>query len=255
LNRIYQRDCLEGMAMIPDKSINMILCDLPYGTTDRKWDSIIPFDSLWKQYERIITDKGAVVLTASQPFTSALVMSNVKLFKYEWIWEKSRSVGFLNAKNAPLKKHESVLVFSKGVTANGSERNMHYYPQGLTEINEVRKSIKQEGDTIVGTRPSRNKEYVAKYTGYPTSVIKVNNEQKQVHPTQKPLELFEYLIKTYSVEDDIVLDNCMGSGTTAVAAIRLNRNFIGFERESEYIRIANQRLEAIQDEIAEKKLN
>jgi len=243
LNRIYQRDCIEGMRMLPDKSIDMILCDLPYGTTACKWDTIIPFDQMWAQYERIIKDNGAIVLTASQPFTSALVMSNPKLFKYEWIWEKSRTVGFLNAKNAPLKKHESVLVFSKGATANGSPRNMKYFPQGLIEINEVRKSVRQENDSVVSTRPGRSGDYVAKYKGYPNSFIRVNNESKQEHPTQKPVDLFAYLIKTYTNEGEIVLDNCMGSGTTAIAAVRNNRNFIGFERESEYIEIANKRLD------------
>lgn len=243
LNRVIQGDCLEVMRDIPDGSVDMILCDLPYGTTACKWDAIIPFEPLWEQYERIIKDNGAIVLTASQPFTSALVMSNIKLFKYEWIWEKSRTVGFLNAKNAPLKKHESVLVFSKGATANGSKRNMKYFPQGLREINEVRKSVRQEGDAVVGTRPSRKGEYVAKYTGYPASVLKINNEKTQVHPTQKPVALFEYLIKTYTNEDEVVLDNCIGSGTTAVAAINTDRQFIGIEREPEYVEIANKRIE------------
>ena len=134
LNKIYNEDCLQGMKKIPDGSVDMILCDLPYGTTACTWDEIIPFKPLWEQYERVIKDNGAIVLTASQPFTSALTMSNPDLFKYEWIWEKNRTVGFLNAKNAPLKKHESVLVFSKGTIANGSKRRMNYFPQGLSTI-------------------------------------------------------------------------------------------------------------------------
>ena len=240
LNKIYNEDCLEGMKKIPDKSVDMILCDLPYGTTACKWDTIIPFEPLWEQYERVIKDNGAIVLTSSQPFTSALVMSKAKLFKYEWIWEKSRTVGFLNAKNAPLKKHESVLVFSKGATANGSKRNMKYYPQGLIEINEVRKSVKNKG--IVGTRPSREGGYIAKHKGYPNSLLKIDNERKQEHPTQKPVALFEYLIKTYTNENETVLDNCMGSGTTAIAAINTNRNYIGFELDEEYCNLANERI-------------
>jgi len=243
VNKITQGDCLEVMRQLDDKSVDMVLCDLPYGTTACKWDTIIPFDELWREYERIIKDNGAIVLTASQPFTSALVMSNPKLFKYEWIWEKSRTVGFLNAKNAPLKKHESVLVFSKGATANGSTRNMKYFPQGLIEINEVRQSVRQENDSVVSTRPGRSGDYVAKYKGYPNSFIRVNNETKQEHPTQKPIDLFAYLIKTYTNEGDIVLDNCLGSGTTAVAAIKTGRNFLGIERESEYVEIGNQRIE------------
>lgn len=242
LNTIYNEDCLEGMKRIPDKSVDMILCDLPYGTTACKWDTIIPFEPLWEQYERVIKDNGAIVLTASQPFTSRLVESNINLFKYEWIWEKSRTAGFLNAKNAPLKKHESVLVFSKGTTANGSKRRMSYFPQGLKEINEVKKSVKQNNDTVVGSRPSRNKPYIAKYTGYPNSILRFNNEPKQVHPTQKPIPLFEYLIKTYTNKGETVLDNCMGSGTTAIACLNTDRQYIGFELDKDYYDIAQDRI-------------
>ena len=235
-------DCLVKMKDIPDKSIDMILCDLPYGTTACKWDTIIPFEPLWEQYKRIIKDNGAIVLTASQPFTTKLINSNIELFKYEWIWEKSRTVGFLNAKNAPLKKHENVLVFSKGKTANCNKNNMIYNPQGLIEINKVNKSVKQSDDTVVGNRPSRNKDYIAKYTGYPTSIIKFNNENKQIHPTQKPVKLLEYLIKTYTNEDEIVLDNCMGSGSTGVACVNTNRKFIGIELDKNYFQIAIKRI-------------
>lgn len=247
LNKIHHGDCLELMKDIPDGSVDMILADLPYGTTACKWDTIIPFEPLWEQYERIIKDNGAIVLTASQPFTAVLASSNIKLLKYEWVWEKSRTVGFLNAKNAPLKKHENILVFSKGVTANGSKRNMKYFPQGLTEVNEIRKSVKQEGDTIVGTRPSRNKDYMATHKGYPSSILKFKNEAKQVHPTQKPVALFEYLIKTYTNEGETVLDNCIGSGTTAMAALNTGRFFIGIEKEKEYVDIANKRIEERQE--------
>ena len=236
-------DCLEVMKNIPDKSVDMILCDLPYGTTDCKWDTVIPFEPLWEQYERVIKDNGAIVLTASQPFTSRLVASNFDLFKYEWIWEKSRTVGFLNAKNAPLKKHESVLVFSKGTTANGSKKRMNYFQQGLKEINQVKKSVIQNSDTAVGSRPSRNKPYIVKYTGYPNSVLKFNNEPKQIHPTQKPVELLEYIIKTYTNENMLVLDNCMGSGSTGVACVNTNRRFIGIELDENYYNIAKERIE------------
>ena len=242
LNKIYNEDCLEGMKKIPDGSVDMILCDLPYGTTACTWDEVIPFKPLWQQYERVIKDNGAIVLFGSQPFTSALTMSNPNLFKYEWIWEKSRTAGFLNAKNAPLKKHEDVLVFSKGTIANGSKMRMNYFPQGLKVINKVKKSVKQNNDTVVGSRPSRNKTYIARYTGYPNSILRFNNEPKQIHPTQKPLALFEYLVKTYTDKGDTVLDNCMGSGTTAIACINTKRNFIGFELNKEYYNISLKRI-------------
>ena len=242
INSIVNADCLEAMKYIKDKSIDMVLCDLPYGTTACKWDTIIPFEPLWEQYKRIIKDNGAIVLTASQPFTSALVMSNIKMFKYEWIWEKSRTVGFLNAKNAPLKQHENILVFSKGMMANCNKNNMCYFPQGLVEINEVKKSVKQTGDTIVGTRPSRNKDYISTHTGYPKSLIKINNESKQIHPTQKPVALFEYLIKTYTNEGDLVLDNCAGSFTTATACENTNRNWICIEKDEKYCEIGLKRI-------------
>nr|WP_062410923.1 site-specific DNA-methyltransferase [Paenibacillus naphthalenovorans] len=242
-------DCLEGMKLIPNESIDIILCDLPYGTTEAKWDSIIPIDKLWIQYERIIKPDGAIVLTASQPFTTKLIQSNYGLFKYEWIWVKSKPTGFINAKNAPLKKHENVLVFSKGATANRSPRNMKYFPQDLKPLGKKKKS-KNNPDDIFGTRPSRNNDgYVQEFTGYPDSILEFASESKTVHPTQKPLALFEYLIKTYTNEGDIVLDNCMGSGTTAVAALKNNRKFIGFETESKYIEVANKRIDSIYNEI------
>ena len=169
-------------------------------------------------------------------------MSNPDLFKYEWIWEKNRTVGFLNAKNAPLKKHESVLVFSKGTIANGSKRRINYFPQGLKVINKVKNSVKQNNDTVVWSRPSRGKPYIAKHSGYPNSILNFNNESKQLHPTQKPVALFEYLVKTYTNKGDTVLDNCMGSGTTAIACLNAERNFIGFELNEEYYNMSLKRI-------------
>lgn len=236
-------ECLEEMKKIPDGSVDLVLTDPPYGTTACKWDTVIPFEPMWEQLKRIIKPNGAIVLHASQPFTSALVMSNPKMFKYEWIWEKSRTVGFLNAKNAPLKQHENILVFSNGMTANCNKNNMCYFPQGLVEVNEVKKSVKQIGDTIVGTRPSRNKDYISTHKGYPKSLIRINNESKQIHPTQKPVALMEYLIKTYTNDGETVLDFTMGSGTTGVACKNLNRNFIGIELDPTYFEIAKQRIE------------
>lgn len=240
---LKQGDCLERMKDIPDKSVDMILCDLPYGTTACKWDNVIPFKPLWEQYNRIIKPNGAICLFGSEPFSSALRMSNIKHFKYDWIWEKSRTVGFLNAKNAPLKRHEIISVFSFGTTANCSKNRMEYNPQGLVEINQKRKSVSQSDGTVVGNRPSRNKDYVAKYKGYPDTVLRFANEAKQEHPTQKPVALLEYLIKTYTNEGETVLDNCMGSGSTGAACANTNRDFIGIELDEHYFDIAKKRIQ------------
>jgi len=233
------------MCLIPDKSVDMILCDLPYGTTACRWDSILPFEDMWLQYERVIKNCGAIVLTASQPFTTKLISSNIDLFKYELIWIKTKPTGFINAKNAPLKKHENIVVFSKGNTANNNKNNMTYNPQGLVASGKFKKS-KYDPNDILGLRPSRNNGgYIQQFTNYPTSILEFSSESKTVHPTQKPVALFEYLIKTYTNEGDIVLDNCIGSGTTAVAAINTKRNYIGFEMDTTYCDIANKRIQDI----------
>lgn len=239
---LLNSECISAMNQIPDHSIDMVCCDLPYGTTACKWDNVIPFEPLWDCYKRIIKPHGAIVLFGSEPFSTKLRASNLSMFKYDWIWVKSRGVGFLNAKNAPLKKHEIISVFSDGTTANCSKNRMNYYPQGLIEINKVTKSVSQGKDTVVGSRPSRQKDYISKYTGYPSSVIYYNNESKQVHPTQKPVPLLEYLIKTYTNDGEVVLDNCMGSGSTGVACMNTNRRFIGIELEKKYFDIAEQRI-------------
>ena len=244
-NKIICGDCLEVMKDIPDKSIDIILADLPYGTTACKWDTIIPFEPLWEQYKRIIKDNGAIVLTASQPFTSALVMSNVKMFKYEWIWEKTRATGFFDAKKRPLNDYEGVCVFySKQPT---------YNPQ-MTEAQKIYKRgfVKRKKSDCYG----EEKDFEQKESGlrYPKRIIEIQNADTKdiVHPTQKPVALFEYLIKTYTNEGDLVLDNCIGSGTTAITCIRTNRNFIGMELSEEYCKIANER---IQKELSQTKLN
>jgi site-specific DNA-methyltransferase (adenine-specific) len=231
INRIHQGDCLELMKQIDDKSVDMILCDLPYGTTACKWDTIIPFDKLWEQYKRIIKDNGAIVLTASQPFTSALIMSNIEWFKCEWIWQKTRFSNQMLAKFQPLKIHENVLIFSNGRT--------NYYPQGLVRVDKITKQGKKVTDNVGGGE--RKTEYYQDFGNYPKSIQLFKNETG-LHPTQKPVELFEYLIRTYSNEGDIVLDNCVGSGTTAIACINTNRNFIGMEKEESYIEICNNRI-------------
>ena len=235
LNKIYNMDCLEGMKYIDDKSIDMILCDLPYGTTACKWDVVIPLKPLWEQYERIIKDNRAIVLFGSQPFTSALVMSNPNLFKYEWIWNKRNISNPFLAKYQPLKQHESILVFGKGT--------VNYYPI-ITPRDKVRKyKDKYGGGEAFNKKGTGEKEYTLKFK-YPKSILEYTNaiQKGKLHPTQKPVALCEYLIKTYSNEGDLVLDNCIGSGTTAIACINTNRNYIGFELDKEYYEIAKNRI-------------
>ena len=235
LNQIYQMDCLEGMRLLPDRSIDMILCDLPYGTTACKWDIIIPFEPLWEQYERIIKDDGAIVLFGSQPFTSQIIMSNIDLFRYEIIWEKEQATNFMFMKKQIGKIHENILVFYK--------KQPTYNPQMIQVNKKSHSGTKNKvlSHNLTGGEPRRE----GATDRYPTSIIKINRDRTKLHPTQKPVALFEYLIRTYTNEGEIVLDNCMGSGTTAVAAVRTNRKFIGFELEPEYVRIANQRLENV----------
>ena len=231
LNRIYNEDCLEGMKRIPDKSIDMILADLPYGTTQNKWDSIIPLEPLWEQYERVIKENGAIVLTSAQPFTSVLAVSNLGLFRYDFAWDKKQITGFLNAKKMPLRQHENILVFYK--------RSPTYNPQfAFEEPYKIERNNKSEnyGKQTANKTKSDGRRY-------PTSVLRIPQVRvKGGHPTQKPVALFEYLIKTYSNAGDTVLDNVMGSGTTAAACINTNRNFIGFELDETYYNIANERI-------------
>ena len=229
-------DCLELMKDIPDGSVDMILADLPYGTTACKWDTIIPFEPLWEQYNRIIKDNGAIVLTASQPFTSALVMSNPKLFRYEWIWEKTKAANFMHLKRQPGKRHESVLVFYK--------KQPVYNPQmkvGEPYVDK-RKSRKQSKGTY-GNININNTTVTNTGTRYPKSVISFSNGKSgKMHPTQKPVALMEYLIKTYTNKGETVLDNCMGSGTTAMACLNTDRQYIGFELDEDYYNIAQDRI-------------
>lgn len=234
------------MPQIDDKSINMVLCDLPYGITACKWDKLIPLDKLWEQYKRIIKDNGAIVLTASQPFTSKLVMSNLGWFKYEWIWDKKRPTGMALVKRQPMRQHESILLFYK----NQCTYNRQFTKKDIKNQrpNRVKNSI------IKPFSISQNWNIKPKYAEdfddtrkNPTSIICIasdNNFSKiRLHSTQKPIKLFKYLIKTYTNEGDLVLDNCIGSGTTAVACMQTNRNFIGIELEPKYCDIANKRIE------------
>ncbi len=256
LNKIYNQDCLEGMKYIDDKSINLILCDLPYGTASKnkniKWDIVIDFNLLWEQYKRIIKDDGNIVLTGSQPFTSMLIMSNLEWFRYELIWEKSKSTQFLTAKLMPMKKHENILVFTKNPIAPAVKDRATYNPQGLIKIDKPKvQKHKSASSCISGRGNYEGKKFIKEYTNYPHSLLRFANEGKTLHPTQKPLDMFEYIINTYSNEEDTVLDNCIGSGTTAEACINTNRNFIGFDNGKDdktnrwWADIANDRIKNI----------
>jgi site-specific DNA-methyltransferase (adenine-specific) len=244
--QLIHGDCLEKMKDIPDKSIDMILCDLPYGTTSCKWDKVIPFEPLWEHYNRIIKDRGAIVLFGSQPFTSFLVCSNSSQFKYSWKWNKIKPSMFLNAKNAPMKKIEDICVFSSGTTANKSTRRMPYFPQGIKLCGKVRppKNGSLPTQSTIGNRPSRANAYFQEYTNYPCDLIEFTFERNPVHPTQKPVALLEYLIKTYTLENETVLDNAMGSGSTGIACINTKRNFIGIEKDEKYFEIAKNRIDS-----------
>ena len=241
-------DCLEKMKDIPDGSVDLILADPPYGTTACKWDSIIPLEPMWEQLKRVIKPNGAIVLFGQEPFSSYLRISNVDNFKYDWLWRKSRPAGFTNAKLKPLKDIEAISVFSSGTTANGSNRNMPYNPQGLVDckIEWSRPANYLAGDKGVNpARGSSKLKRVITKKNYPRQVLDFPNpNNSKFHPTQKPVSLMEYLIKTYTNEGETVVDITMGSGTTGVAAKNLNRKFIGIERDEDYFDIAKKRIES-----------
>ena len=223
--QLVKGECIEQMKLIPSGSIDAIITDPPYGTTQCKWDSVIPFDAMWEQLNRIIKPNGAIVLFGSEPFSSALRMSNIKNYKYDWVWMK-RPVNFLNAKKQPLRKTERISVFNV----------KKYNPQGLIEKTRINKR-----SNSTETNGKHGKENVSHYTNYPTDVLEFIGE-RGLHPTQKPVELMEYLIKTYTQENETVLDFTMGSGSTGVAAKNTNRNFIGIEQDENYFNIANERI-------------
>lgn len=250
---LIKGDCLVEMQNIPDKSVDAIICDLPYGTTACKWDTIIPFEPLWVQYKRIIKDNGAIVLFGSQPFTSALVMSNPKWFKYQFIWDKKQSGNFQLAKYQPLKVHEDICIFGNG--------RVNYYPiMEAADISKNRPNKKEMGNTT-GLKHlssgiysySENRDETKRF---PKSILEYHarngecNSLNRVHPTQKPVQLLEYIIKTYTNEGETVLDSTMGSGSTGVAAKQLNRSFIGIEMDDKYFQIASKRINEAQPSVS-----
>jgi len=244
VNQIICGDCLEVMKDLPDGCIDLILTDPPYGTTACKWDTIIPLEPMWEQLKRLIKPNGAIVMTASQPFTTTLIASNMKMFKYCWVWEKTRATGHLNAKKRPMMSTEDVSVFCEGQNT--------YNPQGLIEgkfnNNRPSKDKKRLGNCVYG----QEKQYgISKYANYPNNILKFSNPNNHtVHPTQKPVALMEYLIKTYTNEGELVLDFTCGSGTTCVACLNTGRNYIGIEISEKYCEIARQRIEQNKGQMA-----
>ena len=230
--QIIKGDAIQEMSKLSDDSIDMILCDLPYGMTANKWDSIIPLDEMWIQFKRIIKKNGCVVLTAMQPFTSRLVMSNLEWFKYEWIWKKENGTGQLHAKKQPLRNHENILVFY--------DKQCTYNPQMIPG-----KKYKKTNSSFSKNYGSQRTYTSLDYKGqrYPHTIIAFKRDRQGIHPTQKPVNLFKYLIETYTNEGDTVLDCCIGSGTTAIACMRTDRNCVGIEKEQEYIDITKKRIE------------
>lgn len=234
VNQIYNMDCIAGMAGIDSGSVDMILCDLPYGITGCRWDSIIPLDELWREYKRVIKPNGAIVLTAAQPFTTTLIQTNPKMFRYCWYWIKNQVTGFPFAKYQPLRCVEDICVFYK--------QKPTYNPQGLIKLE---KPIYNKGKKFlecIYDQQSLSKAHTTQYTNFPRQTLHFKCQRDGLHPTQKPVELFEYLIRTYTNENELVLDTCMGSGTTAVACLKSGRRFIGFELDQEYYERAVGRL-------------
>lgn len=242
IDNIYNMDCLEGMKLIPDGSVDAVICDLPYGTTACAWDVVIPFEPLWEQYKRVIKPKSPIVLFSSQPFTAKVVMSNLNGYKYDWIWDKCTVSNPQLSKFQPLKNYEVISVFGKG------KEGVTYQPQGLVKLSTplAKKSENTSTETL-GHMQRRN--YEQEYTNWPKAILTFHCDSDRWHPTQKPVSLIRYLIRTYTNEGDTVLDNCMGSGTTAVACIKEKRHFIGFELNKEYFDKATKRIKAEQSQL------
>lgn len=236
------------MKQIPDGSVDMILCDLPYGTTACKWDIVIPFELLWKQYNRVLKKEGVTVLFGREPFTSIMITSNISKYRYSWIWEKDTPSDFLNSAYKPLGKTEDICVFSEGTVGSLSKNPIRYFPQGVIEVNKIKKNNpnstwrENKGYSKSTNSLNSNKKYVQKFTNLPSNILKFSRDKPSLHPTQKPVALLEYLIMTYSKEGERILDNTMGVGSTILATKNTNRKGIGIEKEKKYYNIAVERL-------------
>jgi site-specific DNA-methyltransferase (adenine-specific) len=249
-SNLFNGDCLQAMKDIADDSIDMILCDLPYGTISCKWDSIIPFEPLWEQYKRIIKKNGAICLFGKEPFSSNLRMSAIDIYKYDWIWKKTRKNGFVHAKGRPLQETENISIFSFGDVTSKAINKMKYFPQGIIpfsaeRINYVKTTSAYQGGMPIGSKWKQDG------CNYPTEILTFSSVSPKIqkHPTQKPVDLLEYLIKTYTNEGDTVLDNTMGSGSTGVAAVNTNRNFIGIEMDESYFTVAQNRINEAKNKV------
>ena len=238
--KLLHGDCLELLKTISDKSIDLVLTDPPYGTTTCKWDTVIPFEPMWAQIKRVIKSNGAICLFGHELFTAAMLLSNTSMYRYSLVWKKSRVHRFAQAKNRFLNTHEDIAVFSSGTCASNSSLKMKYYPQGLEPFGKTVKDTSHKN----GHRTGRKQlpDYFQEFTNYPKSILEFKSEMKTMHPTQKPVPLLEYLIKSYTLEGETVLDFTMGSGSTGVAAKNLNRNFIGIEKDLTYYDIATKRI-------------
>tara|TARA_Y100000034_G_C6863587_1_gene393322 strand:- start:43 stop:807 length:765 start_codon:yes stop_codon:yes gene_type:complete len=243
--KLYHGDCLEVMPLFNRNSVDMVMCDPPYGTTACKWDSVINLHKMWYYLKRVTKKNAAIVMTASQPFTTTLIASNMKMFKYCWVWDKIRASNFFAAKFQPLNNTEDVIVFSTGGCNNGTKKPVPYFPQGVRVVNRVSKNSVSVGGKVGDahkTAMKRGGSYLQEKTGYPSKIISFLRDKKPVHPTQKPVALMEYLIKTYTNEGETVLDFAMGSGTTGVACVNLGRKFVGIEKDEEYFKISEDRI-------------
>ena len=253
LDKIYNEDCLIGMQRIPDGSVDAIICDLPYGTTACKWDSVIPMQPLWEQYKRILKHQASVLLFGSEQFSTMLRMSNLDWYKYDWIWQKNVPTGFQHAKNMPLKDFEIISVFSAAGMGHANllgNNRMTYNPQGTIAVHKTIKNAKGKFGSTVGARPSHKESYIAEAENYPRMTLDFDCDYDVFHPTQKPVDLLRYLVLTYTNEGDTVLDNCMGSGTTAIACIKEKRHFIGFEKDETYWKKSVERVKNEQRQLS-----
>lgn len=244
---LYRGDCLEILPNIEEKSINLILTDLPYGTTACKWDTVIPLDKLWYEYERVITENGIICLFGQEPFSSIVRTSNLKLYRYDWVWQKQKPSNFQLMNYQPGRVQENIMVFSKAKACYTKNRErISYYPQKekMEKPRRANAKIYSDSADLLHSYSKANKDNFQVYNEkHPISILKFNTPERRVHPTQKPVDLLEYLIKTYTNEGDLVLDSCMGSGSTGVACKHLGRQFIGIEKEEKYFEIAKNRIE------------
>lgn len=243
LNKIYKGDCLDVMQGIDDKSVDLILCDLPYNTTPLKWDCMIPFEPLWNAYKRIIKPEGAIVLFAAQPFTTKLISSNIEMWKYNWIWVKENGTNFLNSHYQPIKTTEDICVFGLGSTSpTTKDCHMTYNPQMREGFEPYERTRGERTPTAVVRSNIKRCTTNNDGTRYPTNLLYFKRDKEKLHPTAKPVDLLRYLIRTYTNDNALVLDNCCGSGSTCVAAIREKRNWIGIEKDQHYYEIACKRV-------------